>query len=72
MTDIAQRLRRKGRHYVDPTYAFMTDPLCAEAADEIERLRERCTAALCHLLVEDAPDVEQAIAVLRSAIERRN
>jgi hypothetical protein len=32
------RLRLKGRHYRDPSPVFVTDPLCAEAADKIERL----------------------------------
>jgi hypothetical protein len=35
-----------------------------------EFLLERITTALCHLLNDTSPDVEQAIAVLESALKR--
>lgn len=53
MTDIVERLRRRGSWVVvkrvplipqENETEWRTDPLCAEAADEIERLRaERAT-----------------------------
>jgi hypothetical protein len=52
MSDILERLQFQGVHYLDPIPAFIADPLCAEAAGEIKRLR-LALRAIYDLRVDD-------------------
>lgn len=80
MVDIVERLRRKGERVGIPCpdgiegclvyhFKIKTDPDCAEAADEIERLREQVKELATALEFEANYDGHKLLA--RSALQQK-
>lgn len=65
--DIVMRLRAEGEDAMRRHYSLGMWKLCAEAADEIERLRGSIPTGTCHGVVAlDADEVEAAFEQIKS------
>jgi hypothetical protein len=65
----AQEAAKAAKEYTQEIQAVRKE--LETAQQTIARFQERCRTSLCHLTVDEGPDVEGAIAVLNSALGRR-